>query len=173
MRSRRCSAGRIFAGSRRRKMVLWYLGRLAHPHKPVRSRQHSPAPIQVRCRRLRTSMCWQIRRLGPSSPVLSEGGGGGNNMTRDQMLAHLRAADAVAREAAAHGHHPFGAVLVGPGRSRADAPGKSRHGASRRDRARPTRRRRMRRREFPVAVYAGFRPASALRDVHRHALLGE
>ncbi|TIS86016.1 MAG: nucleoside deaminase [Mesorhizobium sp.] len=30
------------------------------------------------------------------------------------MLAHLRAADAVAREAAAHGHHPFGAVLVGP-----------------------------------------------------------
>ena len=35
-------------------------------------------------------------------------------MTRDQMLAHLRAADEVAREAAAEGHHPFGAVLVGP-----------------------------------------------------------
>jgi tRNA(Arg) A34 adenosine deaminase TadA len=35
-------------------------------------------------------------------------------MTRDQMIAHLRAADAVAREAAAHGHHPFGAVLAGP-----------------------------------------------------------
>ena len=35
-------------------------------------------------------------------------------MTRHQMLAHLRSADAVAREAAAHGHHPFGAVLVGP-----------------------------------------------------------
>ena len=35
-------------------------------------------------------------------------------MTRDQMLAHLRAANAVAREAAAHGHHPFGCVLVGP-----------------------------------------------------------
>ena len=35
-------------------------------------------------------------------------------MTRDQMLAQLRAADAVAREAAAHGHHPFGCVLVGP-----------------------------------------------------------
>ena len=35
-------------------------------------------------------------------------------MTRDQMLAHLRAADEVAREAARHGHHPFGAVLVGP-----------------------------------------------------------
>ena len=35
-------------------------------------------------------------------------------MTPAQMLAHLRAADAVAREAAAHGHHPFGAVLVGP-----------------------------------------------------------
>jgi tRNA(Arg) A34 adenosine deaminase TadA len=35
-------------------------------------------------------------------------------MTRDQMIQHLRAADAVAREAAVHGHHPFGAVLVGP-----------------------------------------------------------
>jgi tRNA(Arg) A34 adenosine deaminase TadA len=35
-------------------------------------------------------------------------------MTRDQMLAHLRAAAAVAREVAEHGHHPFGAVLVGP-----------------------------------------------------------
>jgi tRNA(Arg) A34 adenosine deaminase TadA len=35
-------------------------------------------------------------------------------MTRDQMLAHLRAAHEVALEAAEHGHHPFGAVLVGP-----------------------------------------------------------
>jgi tRNA(Arg) A34 adenosine deaminase TadA len=35
-------------------------------------------------------------------------------MTRDRMIAHLFAADAVARGAAAHGHHPFGAVLVGP-----------------------------------------------------------
>lgn len=35
-------------------------------------------------------------------------------MTRDEMLAHLRAANAVAREAAAHGHHPFGCLLVGP-----------------------------------------------------------
>ena len=35
-------------------------------------------------------------------------------MTREQMLAHLRAADAVARDAVVHGHHPFGAVLVGP-----------------------------------------------------------
>ncbi len=35
-------------------------------------------------------------------------------MTRDQMFAHLRSADAVAREAAEHGHHPFGCVLVGP-----------------------------------------------------------
>jgi tRNA(Arg) A34 adenosine deaminase TadA len=35
-------------------------------------------------------------------------------MTRDQMIAHLRAADAVARSAAEHGHHPFGAVLAGP-----------------------------------------------------------
>lgn len=36
------------------------------------------------------------------------------DMTRDRMIAHLRAADEVAREAAAHGHHPFGCVLVGP-----------------------------------------------------------
>lgn len=35
-------------------------------------------------------------------------------MSRDQMLAHLRSAGVVAREAAAHGHHPFGCVLVGP-----------------------------------------------------------
>jgi tRNA(Arg) A34 adenosine deaminase TadA len=35
-------------------------------------------------------------------------------MTRDQMFAHLRVANDVAREAAAHGHHPFGCVLVGP-----------------------------------------------------------
>ncbi|MFD0981814.1 nucleoside deaminase, partial [Tropicimonas aquimaris] len=36
------------------------------------------------------------------------------HMTRDQMIAHILAANAVARSAAAHGHHPFGAVLVGP-----------------------------------------------------------
>jgi tRNA(Arg) A34 adenosine deaminase TadA len=35
-------------------------------------------------------------------------------MTRDEMIAHLRTANKVARETAAHGHHPFGAVLVGP-----------------------------------------------------------
>lgn len=35
-------------------------------------------------------------------------------MTRDEMIGHLRAADAVARDAVAHGHHPFGAVLAGP-----------------------------------------------------------
>jgi tRNA(Arg) A34 adenosine deaminase TadA len=35
-------------------------------------------------------------------------------MTRTKMIAHLLAAGEVAREAAAHGHHPFGAVLVGP-----------------------------------------------------------
>jgi tRNA(Arg) A34 adenosine deaminase TadA len=35
-------------------------------------------------------------------------------MTRDQMIAFLREANAVAREAAAHGHHPFGTILVGP-----------------------------------------------------------
>ncbi len=35
-------------------------------------------------------------------------------MTREEMIEYLREADAAAREAAAHGHHPFGAVLVGP-----------------------------------------------------------
>jgi tRNA(Arg) A34 adenosine deaminase TadA len=30
------------------------------------------------------------------------------------MLRHLRAANAVAKRAVAQGHHPFGAVLVGP-----------------------------------------------------------
>jgi tRNA(Arg) A34 adenosine deaminase TadA len=35
-------------------------------------------------------------------------------MTRDEMIAFLRAAGEVAREAMAHGHHPFGALLVGP-----------------------------------------------------------
>ena len=36
-------------------------------------------------------------------------------MTRDQMIAHIRVANAVARDAVTHGHHPFGAVLVAPG----------------------------------------------------------
>ena len=35
-------------------------------------------------------------------------------MSATTFLPHLRAANAVAREAAAEGHHPFGAVLVGP-----------------------------------------------------------
>lgn len=35
-------------------------------------------------------------------------------MTRDEMIAHIRAANEVALTAAEHGHHPFGAVLVGP-----------------------------------------------------------
>jgi tRNA(Arg) A34 adenosine deaminase TadA len=35
-------------------------------------------------------------------------------MTRDQMIAHILTANTVAHEAAEHGHHPFGAVLVGP-----------------------------------------------------------
>ena len=35
-------------------------------------------------------------------------------MPTSTFLPHLLAANAVAREAAAEGHHPFGAVLVGP-----------------------------------------------------------
>src|SRR6478736_237329 len=37
-----------------------------------------------------------------------------DNMTRDQMIAHIRDANVVARDAIVHGHHPFGAVLIGP-----------------------------------------------------------
>jgi tRNA(Arg) A34 adenosine deaminase TadA len=36
------------------------------------------------------------------------------SMTNDQMIAHLLEANRVAIGAATHGHHPFGAVLVGP-----------------------------------------------------------
>lgn len=35
-------------------------------------------------------------------------------MTREDMVAYLLAANTVAQGAAAHGHHPFGAVLVAP-----------------------------------------------------------
>lgn len=35
-------------------------------------------------------------------------------MTHDEMIAYLRDANAVARQTAEHGHHPFGSVLVGP-----------------------------------------------------------
>lgn len=35
-------------------------------------------------------------------------------MSRDDMIAYLRAANDMAREAAEHGHHPFGTILVGP-----------------------------------------------------------
>lgn len=34
--------------------------------------------------------------------------------TRDQMLRHLRRANAIAQRAMAMGRHPFGAILVGP-----------------------------------------------------------
>jgi tRNA(Arg) A34 adenosine deaminase TadA len=34
--------------------------------------------------------------------------------TSDQILRHLRRANAVAKRAAGFGHHPFGAILVGP-----------------------------------------------------------
>jgi tRNA(Arg) A34 adenosine deaminase TadA len=39
---------------------------------------------------------------------------GDGTMSRDRMIAHIRAANAVAGDAARHGHHPFAAVLVGP-----------------------------------------------------------
>ena len=37
-----------------------------------------------------------------------------SSMTRERMIANIRAANEVALDAAVHGHHPFGAVLVGP-----------------------------------------------------------
>lgn len=37
-----------------------------------------------------------------------------NGMTREQMISHIRAANEVAKEWKTFGHHPFGAVLVGP-----------------------------------------------------------
>jgi tRNA(Arg) A34 adenosine deaminase TadA len=40
--------------------------------------------------------------------------GGPPPMGRDEMIAHLRAAGEVAISVIAHGHHPFGAVLVAP-----------------------------------------------------------
>jgi tRNA(Arg) A34 adenosine deaminase TadA len=45
--------------------------------------------------------------------MLSESVNAGG-MTRERMIAHIRAANEVALESVVHGHHPFGAVLVGP-----------------------------------------------------------
>ncbi len=41
----------------------------------------------------------------------------GRQPSREQMLRHLRRANEVARRALVQGHHPFGAVLVGPDHS--------------------------------------------------------
>ena len=35
-------------------------------------------------------------------------------MIREQMITYIREANDVAKRAAEHGHHPFGAILVGP-----------------------------------------------------------
>jgi tRNA(Arg) A34 adenosine deaminase TadA len=35
-------------------------------------------------------------------------------MIREQMITYIREANEVAKRAAEHGHHPFGAILVGP-----------------------------------------------------------
>ena len=37
-----------------------------------------------------------------------------NAMTHEQVLAALRAANVVAQRSLQQGHHPFGAVLIGP-----------------------------------------------------------
>lgn len=41
-----------------------------------------------------------------------------HDMTRDQMILHIRAANEVAKEWKSFGHHPFGAVLVAPDNQR-------------------------------------------------------
>lgn len=38
----------------------------------------------------------------------------GANPSKEQLLRHLRRANAIAGRAVAMGHHPFGAILVGP-----------------------------------------------------------
>ena len=49
----------------------------------------------------------------PPNKVPSRADSSGD-MTREEMIAHLRAANEVARDAVVHSHHPFGAVLIGP-----------------------------------------------------------
>lgn len=44
----------------------------------------------------------------------SAGTEGPGRMTREEMIAHIRMAGEVAKATMDHGHHPFGAVLVGP-----------------------------------------------------------
>lgn len=76
-------------------------------------------------RRCRTDVAqfWHKRRAHPESlqeqklsipPIASHAAPPGTDPTPAQMTAHLRAANAVARRALDAGHHPFGAVLVGP-----------------------------------------------------------
>ena len=38
----------------------------------------------------------------------------GRRMTPAQLVRHLRTANAIAKNALAAGHHPFGALLIGP-----------------------------------------------------------
>ncbi len=49
----------------------------------------------------------------PPDEIFSKAESAGG-MTRDRMIAHIREANAVARDAVVHGRHPFGAVLIGP-----------------------------------------------------------
>ena len=92
------------------------------------------------------------------------------DMTHDQMIALIRAANEVARDAALHGHHPFGAVLVGPGDRILMRQGNIntvRHAETE-----------LARRGgglsggVPLDLHPSF-DRRALRDVHGHPLLGE
>lgn len=60
-----------------------------------------------------SKLCMGFRGERTPSHMHSKAENSGS-MTREQMIAHIRTANAVACDAAAHGHHPFGAVLVGP-----------------------------------------------------------
>ena len=92
-------------------------------------------------------------------------------MTPEQMLLHLRRASAIARDAMALGHHPFGALLVdADGQHRAARARQCRHGRARRVAARAHRGAPLHARA-PVALHAGDH-RRALRDVRGHAVLG-
>jgi tRNA(Arg) A34 adenosine deaminase TadA len=50
----------------------------------------------------------------PDDPTLPPDASAPAQPTLEQMLGHLRRANAIAARAVAMGHHPFGALLVGP-----------------------------------------------------------
>ncbi len=64
---------------------------------------------------LATALSPHVKALEKSMPDLPQPPGA--DPTEEQMIANLRRANAVAQKALDAGHHPFGAVLVGPDHS--------------------------------------------------------